>query len=128
MALIRNAGNDAIEGAQAIRGNDDTFPARQVVIFPHLAAIIFGQFGNKSFFQDAHDDRSENGQRARVYIKGAFAIACFRFSAQGYCGLTVQLSPRGDPSSNSAWLTDGESRNISGKSVNLFKINCLLFF
>ncbi|MNI57804.1 hypothetical protein D3C73_1128880 [compost metagenome] len=78
MALIRNAGNDAIEGAQTIRGNDDAFAARQVVILPHLAAIIFGQFGNKSFFQDAHDDRSENGQEGQGLYKGCFRYRMFR--------------------------------------------------
>src|SRR5690606_37841022 len=54
MALVGNAGQDTVEGAQAVGGDDDAASIGEVVILTDLAAVIIGKFRDEGFGQDAH--------------------------------------------------------------------------
>ncbi|MNE37441.1 hypothetical protein D3C80_1312910 [compost metagenome] len=54
LPLIRNAGKDAVEGAEAVGGYDDAVAVGQIVVFPYLATVIIGQLGNDGFIENAH--------------------------------------------------------------------------
>src|SRR3546814_10798248 len=54
MALVGNAGQNAVEGAQAIGGDDDATSIGKVVIVTDLAAVMVGKFRDEGFGQDAH--------------------------------------------------------------------------
>ena len=53
LALERDRGDVAVEGAQPVGGDDEAPPVRQVVIVAHLAAVVVGQFGDRRVVEDA---------------------------------------------------------------------------
>jgi hypothetical protein len=46
LALERHRAQDAVEGAEPVGGDQHATAIRQVVILPHLAAIMAGQAGD----------------------------------------------------------------------------------
>ncbi|MOA20730.1 hypothetical protein D3C78_1411910 [compost metagenome] len=54
LSLIRYAGENTVEGAEAVGGYDDTVAVRQIVVFPHLATVVIRQLGNDGFIENAH--------------------------------------------------------------------------
>ena len=54
LSLVRDAGEDAVEGTQSVRADDDTATVRQVIVLANLAAVVVGELWKMGFGEDSH--------------------------------------------------------------------------